>query len=144
MEEHEYRKVYSSLKAPPCVFEKAILSGRWDCAQCRRVSLAEREVAACFSETARCAELLKQLRQNAKFALKISQVREPLPHSKEMKVQCGGLWGLQEVLSTQQVVNIEALVTQSLSTFGEFERLPYQEIVKFISRYEVIRRNHHV
>jgi hypothetical protein len=144
MEENEYRQAYDNLNPNPCVFEKAILNNRGDCAQCQRVNLAEREGVACLSPrgTLLCADLLKQLRQKAKFALKLSQLRGPLPHAKELKVQGGGLLGLQAVLSpdlrdVKQVGNIAALVTQALATFDEFEKRPYQEIVKFVSRYQV-------
>lgn len=144
MEENEYRQTYYELNSNPCIFEKVVLSGRGACVQCRRLSIAEREGVACLSppRTVLCADLLKQLRYKAIFALKLTQLRGPLPHTKEMKVQGGGLLGLQAVLfpnlrDVKQVGNIEGLVTQALTTFGEFEQLPYQEIVKFISHYQV-------
>jgi hypothetical protein len=147
MEEIEYREVYDRLNPYPCAFEKAILSGRCGCVHCQRIYLAEREGAACLSPQGAvpCAELVKELRQNAKFALRISQVFGPLPHTKEMKVQCGGLLGLQAALFPElaedvKVTNVYALVTQAIATFERIDKLPYQKIVKFIGHYQVRKK----
>lgn len=143
MEEDQYKQAYYDLNPSPCAFEKAILSGRCACVQGYRVNIAEREAVACLAKQTFCTELLAQLHKNARFALKVSQW-SPLPHTKEMKVQCGSLLGLQAILhpelaQAKQVQNIDVLVTQALATFEKFERLPYQELVKFISHYQVRR-----
>lgn len=143
MDEHEYQKAREILNQCPCPFEKALLSSRCACAKFQRLNIAEREAASCISPVAqaRCIVLLEQLYQNARFALKQSRLDGPTPHAKSMKVQCGGLLGLQAVLISEHVdkpvENIDGLVTQALETFGELEKLPYQEIIKFISHYQV-------
>jgi len=151
MDEQEFQQARENLNQCPCPFEKALLSSRCGCAQFRRLNIAERESAACISPTAqrRCAELLELLYQNARFALKQAHLEGPQPHAKAMKVQCGGLLGLQTVLDSQSaetpapVENIDALVTQTLDKFGEFQKLPYFEIVKFISNYQVRAKRDH-
>lgn len=147
MEEIEYREVYDRLNPYPCAFEKAILSGRCGCVHCHRIHLAEREGAACLSPqgSVPCAELVKELRQNAKFALRLSHIVGPLSHIKEMKVQCGGLLGLQAALFPElpedaKVTNIYALVAQAIATFERIDGLPYQKVIKFISHYQVRKR----
>ena len=142
MEENQYRQAYHSLNPHPCAFEKAVLSGRCACVQSYRIYIAERETVACLARQTACRELLIQLHNNARFALKISHSTGPLPHTKEMKVQCGGLLGLQAILypelaQLKQVENIDALVTQASITFEQFDRLPYQELVRFITHYQV-------
>lgn len=144
MEEIEYRQTYESLNPYPCAFEKAILNGRYGCIYGQRIHLAEREGMACSvpQKSVSCLELVKELRQNAKFALRLSQVADPLPHTKEMKVQCGGLLGLQaalfpELASETTVTNIYALVARAITDFERIDRLPYQKIIKFVSHYQV-------
>ncbi|OQY53572.1 MAG: hypothetical protein DRR08_18215 [Candidatus Parabeggiatoa sp. nov. 2] len=144
MDEQEFQQARERLNQCPCPFEKAVLSSRCGCANFQRLNIAEREAAACILPTAqeRCALLLEQLYQNARFALKQPRLEGPQPHAKAMKVQCGGLLGLQAVLVSEQaeaqrVADIDALVTLALETFGELDKLPYQEIVKFISNYQV-------
>ncbi|MEN8217423.1 MAG: hypothetical protein ABFS56_13860 [Pseudomonadota bacterium] len=139
MDEHEFQQTRERLNQCPCPFEKAILSSRCGCAKCQRLNIAERETAACVSHTAqaRCAVLLDQLYQNARFALKQPRIEGPQSHAKAMKVQCGGLFGLATVLSEGPVENIHALVTQAVERFGSLEALPFSEIVKFISHYQI-------
>jgi len=149
MDEHEFQQARERLNQCPCPFEKAILSSRCGCAKCQRLNIAEREAAACVSPAAqaRCAVLLDQLYQNARFALKQPRIEGPQPHAKAMKVQCGGLFGLATVLSegadVSPVENIDALVTQAMETFGSLENMPFSEIVKFISHYQVRAKRGH-
>lgn len=145
MEEQEYKQAYHTLNPTPCVFEKAILSGRCACCRCQRLNIAEREAVACLAEETYplCTVLLQHLRQSAQFALKLSYHSDSLPHAKEMRVQCGGLLGLQTLLlpektqTTYQVKDIDTLIKQAMLHFGQLAQLPYQEIVKFISHYQV-------
>lgn len=144
MDEEEFQQAREMLNQCPCPFEKTILSNRCGCAKFQRLNIAEREAAACISPAAqaRCVVLLEHLYQNARFALKQRRIEEPLPHAKAMKVQCGGLLGLAVALSEDAkalspVDNIDRLLVQALDTFGEMKDLPYQDIVKFISNYQV-------
>jgi hypothetical protein len=145
MEESKYKRVYCNQY--PCPFEKAILTGRFACTKCQHLNVAEREEIACFSEAPHppCELLLEKLRQNAQFTLKLLNLNSPLPHAKEVKVQCGGLLGLQAVLfpkraRPRQVKNIDALVKQAIIVFGHFDKLPFQEIIRFINRYQVRKK----
>lgn len=142
--EHEFKQTYYTLNQRPCSFEKAILSSRCACTKSQRLHIAEREGITCTSADIHpfCVTLLKQLCENAQFALKLKYSSQSLPHAKAMKVQCGGLLGLQAILQgeskdMQNVQDISTLILQAVATFGQFERLPYQEIIKFISVYQV-------
>lgn len=145
--EQEFKRTYYTLNQRPCPFEKAILSSRCNCSQSQRLHIAEREGITCVSEEiySLCSVLLEQLCIKAQFSLKLTQTDKPLPHAKAMKVQCGGLLGLQatlqgESLDNQCIKDISALVLRAITTFKQFEQLPYQEIVKFISAYKVRRK----
>src|SRR5512139_1084133 len=117
----------------PCAFEKAILSRRCLCALVDNRCVAEREMVACRLPAARetCGELLALLRQNSAFALKLTHVTPPLSYAQEVKVQCGGLLGLQhEIDGADAVSNVTALVESARQKFGSFEDLPYSRIVQ--------------
>jgi len=150
MDEREFQQVREHLSQRPCPYQKAILSGLCRCRKCQRLNIAEREMVDCISPIAHgcCVKVLEQLSQKARFAIK--QVRSPLSHIQAMKVQCGGLIGLQSLLISgntceiKSIKNIDALVTQALEVFGNMENFPYQEIVRFISHYQVrVKRVHH-
>ena len=146
VEEDEYRSTYRNVNKRRCVFEKAILSRRCSCICSTRFYLADREGIACDSQSVheRCSRFIELLRKNAKFALKITTLDGELPHAKEIKVQNGGLLGLQRVLrpdlSSANVADVAGLTTLGVRTYGSLEQFPYQEIVKSIAKFEGRRR----
>lgn len=144
MEEQEYRATYQALIQRRCVFEKAINSRRCSCAQSARFHLADREGVACESDAgnALCIALLDAMRRNARFSLHITNADAPLPHAKEIRVQIGGLLGLQKLLhpdlaQADSVHNINGLATEALDRYRRIVDLPYELIMQTLVRFEV-------
>jgi hypothetical protein len=148
VEEDEYRSTYQNINQRRCIFEKAILTRRCSCTRSARFYLADREGIACKSARAhnRCDHFIVLLRENARFALRITALDGELPHAKEIKVQNGGLIGLQGVLRPElggdKVLDVAALTALGEQTFGTLEQIPYQQIVKSIADFEGRRRRH--
>lgn len=145
MDEHEYQQTREQLNQCPCPFEKAILTSRCGCEKFQRLNIAEREAAACVSVSAQkqCVELLEQLYQNARFALQQSDLNSPLAHAQMMKLQCGGLQGLQSLLQPSKkdnVTNINDLIASVFSKYDDLKQIPFQEVVQFISHYQVRKK----
>lgn len=155
MEEGEYRDTYHDFNQRRCLFEKSILSRKTMCENAHRFCLADREGVACQKQGAhaQCTMLLTNLRNSARFALKQTNLDEPLPHAKEIKVQTGGLLGLQSILNDNaalepilglgQEVNIEnifTLVQQAITKYGDLNSLPYTEIARMIVQFEGRKR----
>lgn len=143
MDETQYRQTYRTVNERRCVFEKAINARRCSCAVSQRFNLADREGVSCNSEAGaqRCNQLLESLRKNANFALQMTNVPGPLPHTKEAKVQIGGMLGLQKLLHPQLaeetlVSDINALAETALQRYHSLANLPYSEIVKSIVTFE--------
>jgi hypothetical protein len=85
------------------------------------------------------------LRHNAAFALKLTHVDAVLPHAKHVKMQCGGLLGLQAALWPERdgealVEDIRGLVLEAQERFGGLQDLPYSEVVRGIAGYEFRRK----
>lgn len=145
MDEDAFRAARAELSPNPCIFEKALLSRCADCSQAERRNIAEREAVACRSIVAQtqCSELRALLRANSAFSLKMI-ADAPIPHAKDIKVQCGGLLGLQTQLNIDvgypPIANVYALVVAAANRYGSFERLPYGEIVQSVVAYEPRRR----
>lgn len=96
------------------------------------MQIAERELVKCrdMASHSRCRELYTNLRRSFSFALGTVRVDTPLPHAQEMRVQCGGLKGLQHTLSgTSEVKNVDELLENSLRQWGEIEDIPYSNVV---------------
>jgi hypothetical protein len=143
MDEQEYRDTYQAVNDRRCVFEKAINSRRCTCDKSRRFHLADREGITCRSAAANalCKILLDDMRSKARFALHQTSADGPLPHAREIKVQTGGLLGLQGLLhpemdDAENIDNAIGLVDAALTRFGSLENLPYDIIVQSIVRFE--------
>lgn len=147
MEEQEYKATYRAINQRRCVFEKAINSRRCACVHSRRFCLADREGVGCRSAEANalCSELLATMRRNARFALQLTRAEGPLPHNKEIRVQTGGLLGLQEQLRPElaeqnTVGNIYGLLSQALGVYRQVDALPYEQIVQTIVAFQGRRK----
>lgn len=147
MEEQEYRDTYREINPRRCVFEKAINSRRCSCEQSVRFCLADREGVSCNSESGNrhCIDLLDSMRRNARFSLQLTRVDGPLPHNREIRVQNGGLLGLQKLLHPEQadsdsVTDIHGLIGQAISKFGQLDALPYERIVQAIVSFQGRRK----
>jgi hypothetical protein len=143
MEEKEYRDTYQSINERRCVFEKTINSRRCTCRQSQRFHLADREGIACKSATgnALCSTFLDSMRRNARFALHLTSANSPLPHAKEIKVQTGGLLGLQGLIHPEHagdsnVDNAIGLIDAAIEKYGSIDALPYDIIVQAIVKFE--------
>ena len=147
MEEKEYKETYHSINQRRCVFEKTINSRRCTCNQSQRFHLADREGIACKSATdnALCIEFLNSMRSNARFALHLTSADGPLPHTKEIKVQTGGLLGLQALIYPHRATdtNIEnaiGLIDAAIEKYSSLEKLPYDILVQAIVKFEGRKR----
>jgi hypothetical protein len=147
VDEKEYKEVYHSVNSLKCAFEKATLTRRFACEKYIRINIAEREATSCSDPAAQeqCKQLLNLLHENSSFALQMPHSSSSLPHAKEIKVQCGGLQGLQLCLqgpgeNTVIVENIHGLINNAISTYGKLENLPFNEIVKSIASFEGRKR----
>ena len=141
LDENAYRDTYSTVNPLQCVFERAILRRCCDCQHAIRRYIAEREAAGCLDPGAHalCAELKKEMRHAAAFALKLTHPDEPLPHGKQLKLQCGGLLGIAHLMGDTgltEVTDIHAAVAAAVNTYGSPAQLPYQAIIQSIRAYE--------
>jgi hypothetical protein len=121
MDESVFRQMLSELNGRPCPFAKTILTRCAGCSKEEKRNIAEREVVACNSEHAheRCIALRDLLRHNFTFALGRLHIDGPLPHAQEMRMQCGGLTGLQLVFDdTDEVRDIDELLIMAQQKFG--------------------------
>ena len=132
-----------------CPFARTLLSTQNGCTHSTRYCIGERVSAACDSTAAStdCTALAQLLRENARFALGVTDTAGRLAFGKELKVLYGGLAGLQELVSTGTVVSdrvsdIRALVAGALQRYGTLQDIPYQHIVKNISAYQPACRAH--
>ncbi len=146
MDEGEFKKTYDQIRELSCPYEKALLGRQCGCAMGRRFNLAEREGVFCTAWKARndCETLLRLLREKARFTLGLTAITGPLPHAKEIRVQMGGLAGLQRVVQPDiqptRVEDIHALVQVAQASFESLDKLPFSDIIQAVAAYQGRRR----
>ena len=149
MDNDAFRETYRAVNERFCAYEKAILTNQCACSQAHKFCIAEREGVHCGSDQARadCLELLDILRRQARFTLKHTNTsdRTALPHAKAMRIQVGGLRGIQAVLRPDApvagpITDIRGIIRAALARFGSLDRFPFPEIIKYIAAYQGRRR----
>ena len=142
MDNEIFRQTYSAINERFCPFEKSILTNNCRCSRAKRFCIAEREGVQCTADAAqvRCIAVLDLLRTQARFALKTTAERTALPHAKAMRVQVGGMRGIQAALEPDaepptQIEDIDALLEAAVARFGNLDALPFQTIVQQITAY---------
>jgi hypothetical protein len=143
MDETAYKSARGEINRLPCVFEKALLSRCVVCELSVRHLLAERETVACSDPVARaaCGQLSGLLREKSAFALKLTEAARILPHAMVMKVQCGGLAGLRDVLDPEAPApDVHRLVRRAQAEYGALDALPFSRIVQGVSHWQGRRR----
>ncbi len=127
----------------PCVFDKALLAQDAVCELARRHTVGERETIACASPVARsaCGTLYGLLREKSAFALRLTETRRILPHAMVMKIQCGGLRGLKQVVAPDaHAADVHRLVREASERYGSLDALPFSEIVKGVAAWQGRKR----
>lgn len=147
LDENAYLSAREERVQCDCSFEKAILGTCCNCTLAHRHYIAEREAVSCQSIPAHetCRTLHALLQHNALFVLKLTHTRQKLPHAQEIKIQCGGLLGLERVvhnldMDPPSVRDVRSMVVKALAEFAALEALPYSEIMKSVAAFEARHR----
>lgn len=126
-----------------CPFERAVQTVHFQCSQSQKTFIGEKEGIVCTNPAARskCLELVSELKRNARFALKLARDNSVLTHGQEMKLKCGGLQGLQQLLSLSATDNdISMLIQAAIDEFNTIKALPFPQIMRVVSEYRLRRQ----
>ena len=139
MDQDAFRETYREVNENFCAFEKSVLINQCNCSKAERFCIAEREGVHCLSEEgqARCLDALSILRDHATFALR-ELTEGKLPHGKAMRVQIGGMRGLNKLLNGDdtQVPDVDAILQAAIQRWSSLEQLPFSEIMPSIAAYK--------
>ena len=143
MDQDAFRTTYREINERFCAYEKGILTNNCACSLAHKFCIAEREGVHCASDEAQatCVQLLDLLRRQARFALKTTSDSTALPHAKAMRIQVGGLRGIEAALNPDQpvparIADVRRTIETAIARYGSLADLPFQEIVKQIAAYQ--------
>lgn len=132
-----------------CAFSQTLMGGQFGCRRALPVSGRDGPEIGCDDEAAHraCAALRERLTDTALPALGYAEGME-VPHSVPVKIQFGGLLGLQRLLggaaeggpTEGRVDDVCALVDRAVSHFGSLDGVPYDQLIDAIAGYQLKRR----
>jgi len=147
MDETAFRSAYKGYNPDKCVYEKSLLTQCCHCEKAQQINLAERKAMACtdLDALADCTVFLNELRAKATFALKLTGITgNLLPHSKEAKVQKGGLLSFFPELDnhfTTPLDNIYDIIQSAKQQAnGDLKKFPFQQCMSSINHFEMPKR----
>lgn len=127
-----------------CAFSGPLIGGQFGCANAEQVTRRGGPDIACRSEQAhaQCERLFQRMKAAALPAFGAEDDLLSMPHSVLVKIQYGGLLGLQRLLGAggAEVRNIHALVGQAVQTHGSLEAIPYAALVADMTSFKLKRR----
>ncbi|MEE8429207.1 MAG: hypothetical protein V3S33_06870 [Gammaproteobacteria bacterium] len=131
-----------------CAFNNTLKGDQFGCQYGKPVVRKGGLEVACTGENVneRCALLFENMKNAVLPELGLQDDLLSIPHSVLVKVQFGGLLGLQRKYGAAgpqatRVENINELVTTALKKCGDLDSIPYQEFIGDISGYRLPKRS---
>ena len=129
--------------AVACVFSKALLARTAGCALAQRSTRGEQDLVSCGAPVARinCGTLAALLHERARFALRLPAPGRPLMHVHALRLQCGGLAALAQVLDSDG--DVHRMVLDAQERHGSLAGLPWDRLVPAVAAWQPRRRAAH-
>ena len=127
--------------AERCVFAKALLSRGATCERSARQAEGEQVHVVCTAPVARtnCATLAALLHERSRFALRLPAPGHPLLHVQALRLQCGGLAALTQLLGDAGA-DVHANVAQAQQRYGSLTELPWPALVAALAAWQPPQR----
>jgi hypothetical protein len=130
-----------------CAFSNTLVTNQFGCEKGTQVTRRGGPDVVCASDEAhqQCEKLFQRMKQTALPAFGVEDDLLSMPHSVQMKIQFGGLLGLQRLQGkgtdeSAVVKNIHGLVGQAIGKHGGLDAIPCQTFVEDMTSYKLKRR----
>lgn len=127
-----------------CPFAAPITSGRAACTNAREVVRrggSEYDCAAPDAHT-RCTEVYARLKDVGLAAFEVEDDLTSMPHSVLVKIQGGGLAGLQRLAGEDApaIDDVDTLLERVLAQSGGIDGVPFDQVANDMTGYKLERR----
>jgi hypothetical protein len=127
-----------------CPFAGALMANQFDCQCATEITRRDGPSIGCTSKDMqkKCETLFATIKQSALEHMGYEDDLTQMPHSALMKIQMGGLLGLQRVLGAEapSVEDVQALVNQAEQQYHRLEQVPAGELAGDIAAFKLRRR----
>ncbi len=130
-----------------CAFSGTLIGGGFGCVKAGHVTRRGGPDIVCDTDSAhrRCADVHARMKSVALPAFGVEDDLLSMPHSVSMKIQFGGLLGLQKQMSdpaavADVVTDVDALMQKALALYGGMDALPYALLVPAMISCKLRRR----
>jgi hypothetical protein len=127
-----------------CPFAAPITSGQARCQQAQEVVRRGGSEYDCQAPAAhdRCAQLHARLKAVGLAEFQVEDDLTTMPHSVLVKIQSGGLAGLQRLAGAESaaIEDIEQLVERTMAQFGGLEAVPIDQLAADMTGFKLERR----
>lgn len=112
------------------------------CSQVLRGHAAEQLRLSCASaeSRARCLVWRDAMHERARFALKLPPSGRPLLHQQALRLQCGGIAAVAQLLEAERPANIAGLLQQAEAAFHHPEDAPWDRWVILLRQWQPRQR----
>lgn len=134
------------MKNDACVFAITQIANEFGCAHGELVTRRAGPDIACHSETmcGECRYVHEQLKIVGLAEFEFEDDLTQVPHGVWMKIQYGGLQGLQKIIGLADdllpVENISAVIASANQQYKGLSNIPYQELVASMRQHKSKRR----
>lgn len=127
-----------------CAFNATLMGDQFGCTHARHVVRRGGPDIACVDNTGheRCQRLFELLKSSALPAFGVEDDLLSMPHSTLVKIQFGGLLGIQRLLggNGDTVADINSLVGRTENRFGNLASIPCEQVRADMTGYKIRRR----
>ena len=130
-----------------CPFSATLVKDDFGCTQATKIIRRGGSEIACNSVNAqqRCTDLFQKLKDTALPEFEVEDDLLQIPHGVLVKIQFGGLLGLQRISNSTataagNIQDIDALLETSIGMYGSINSIPFSSLCEDISNYQLTRR----
>jgi hypothetical protein len=129
-----------------CAFSNTLITNQFGCDKAEPVTRRGGPDIACTSDAGhrRCEKLFQQMKAAALPAFGVEDDLLSMPHSVLVKIQFGGLLGLQRLVDgagAADVKDIHALIDRATGKYRDPGAIPCPELVPDMTTYKLRRRS---
>lgn len=128
-----------------CAFSSTLITEHYSCANANNVVRRGGNEISCCNKNAseKCELVYKKLKEIAISAFEVDDDLLEMPHGVMVKIQHGGLLGINALLfseSNKNISNISKLISDCEIKFTNFNNIPYESTVSFMTSYKIRSR----